>query len=156
MNREQYEIGEWGRRWKGRLYSDWGAHCDNTPPQRTMKNMCMRASMNWTDGTYTKQPNYKDRYLLLTLQFYIITCCLYFFQKCISNMFSDSWPSASFPSTCKQTVFWFTYAANEELLQLSGWNGLYQEGVFMVGDSEKRVHETWISFWLLKWIFAYV
>ena len=25
--------------------------------------------------------------------------------KCISNLFSDSWPSASLPSTSKQTVF---------------------------------------------------
>lgn len=78
---------------------------------------------------------------MLTLQFYIITCW-FFSVKCISNMFSDSWPSGSFPSTSKQAVFGFTYTVNEELLQLSGWNGLYHEGVFMVGDSEKRVHET--------------
>lgn len=47
------------------------------------ESVCMWVSMNWTNSTYTKQPNYKDRYILLTLQFCIITCCLWkvFFQR---------------------------------------------------------------------------
>lgn len=57
-------------------------------------------------------------------------------------MFSDPWPFVSFPSMSGRTVFGFIYAANDELLQQSGWNDLYQEGVFMVGDSGRRVHET--------------
>lgn len=70
----------------------------------------------------------------------------FFPAKCISNMFSDLWPSASFPSTSEQVVLGSTYAVNEALLQLSDFNGLYEEGVVMVGNSEKRVHETQISF----------
>ncbi len=72
---------------------------------------------------------------------------VFFLVKCISTMFSVSWPSVSFPYTSKQT-------ANEELLQLSGCKGLYQVGVFMAGDSEKRVHETWNLNLLLTFVYV--
>lgn len=63
---------------------------------------------------------------------YPLSFFFFFVGKCISNNFLKRALVLCFHLPVNRLFLGFTYTANEEVLKLSGWNGLYQEGVFMV------------------------